>query len=62
MEEDKEKLKISESYIVSVDIGGCNGNDTPMVMVSSYNGRDLVFINTIIGDDAVQLYQKLKGE
>lgn len=58
-------LKISESYLLGVDIAFEDSKDVSMIMVSRYEGvpgKKLVVINTIIGKEAEEIYKILKGD
>lgn len=60
--EDGKKLKVSENYIVGIDIA-YDVNDVPMAMVTKYKGpKDIIHVNTFYGDDAIALYELLKGD
>lgn len=57
---DEKKLKVSESFIVGVDI---SEDDVPMAMVTKYiSYKEIKHINTFIGDNAIALYEILKGD
>ena len=51
-------LKISESYLLSIDSGGMDIDDT-VITIAKSNGTKVEVINQIYGEEARELYNKL---
>lgn len=49
-------LKVSESYIIGVDI---TGDDESVITVAQNQGSKWKYINTVVGKDAEEVYEKL---
>ena len=49
-------LKISEDYMIGFDM---DGKDMPVMMVVEREGSRLNVVNYIIGDEAIDLYEKI---
>lgn len=55
---DKEKaLKISESYIVGIDIS--ENNDLSVLTVSHLDGNKMALVNAFRGVEAEEMYERL---
>ena len=52
-------LSISESYIIGVDI---SSDDEPLISVAKCSGTNLIYTNTIVGEDAKQMYEQLTNK
>jgi hypothetical protein len=57
----EEKLKVSETYIISFDISV--DKDVSMIQVCKFDGsvKAIRVINTIQGEEAEKLYEKITG-
>lgn len=53
-------LKISESYIVGVDIS--DSEDASVFSVSKFDGTKLTIVKTFVGKDAEEMYERLTGQ
>ena len=51
-------LKISESYLLSIDSGGMDMDDT-VITIAKSNGTKVEVVNQIYGEEARELYNKL---
>lgn len=51
-------LKISESYLLSIDSGGMDIDDT-VITIARTNGSKMEIVNQITGEEARELYSKL---
>ena len=49
-------LKISESYLVSIDV---SEDDESLVMVTRMEGRNIKFIKQFRGEEAIKVYELL---
>lgn len=52
-------LKISETYIVGVDI---TDNDVPTITIVTQTNNGMDFVNAVTGDKAVELYELLTNK
>ena len=56
----KKELKISESYIIEVDIS--ENRDLSVLMVSRLDRNKMAIVHTFNGSEAEEMYERLTGQ
>ena len=56
----KNTLKVSESYIVGVDIA--EDRDLSVLMVSRLDGNKMAIVHTFNGSEAEEMYERLTNQ
>lgn len=54
------QLKVSESYIIGIDIS--DNGDESVLTVSRLNGNKMTVVNTFTGEEAEWMYERLTNQ